>query len=240
MDFRTAITVVRSNSSLPDSLMLRLYGLYKRATVGAPDPSQRPGLFDFRGRAKYDAWASTESFNQESAMQAYVDLVISDVVGGHSQSRGSDAEDVNCSESDSTVKESGISFQVSVSKMEHPKDDADSARLSKAMILARDGLFDELRTLLEGDDTMADEMCRRDPCTGMTALFFACDRGHYDIVRYLLERGANINERDSLGQTALHVAAAASGKGKLFDFLVHCGGDESIPDFDGVLPIDLI
>jgi hypothetical protein len=46
---------------------------------------------------------------------------------------------------------------------------------------------------------------------GMTALFPACDRGHLEVVKLLLERGANVNVRDSFyGQTPFQ---SALGKG---------------------------
>lgn len=36
-------------------LQLELYGLFKQGTVGDVDTS-RPGLFDLKGKAKWDAW----------------------------------------------------------------------------------------------------------------------------------------------------------------------------------------
>lgn len=54
--------------------LLELYGLFKQATQGDVS-GDRPGGFDFRGAAKYDAWASRRGMTQEEAMRAYVDLV---------------------------------------------------------------------------------------------------------------------------------------------------------------------
>jgi diazepam-binding inhibitor (GABA receptor modulator, acyl-CoA-binding protein) len=54
--------------------MLELYGLFKQATVGDTN-SKRPGMLDFKGRAKYDAWAGRKGMSSEVAMQTYVDLV---------------------------------------------------------------------------------------------------------------------------------------------------------------------
>jgi len=54
--------------------LLRLYALYKQATVGDVE-GKRPGMMDFRGRAKYDAWADLEGLETEAAMQQYIDLV---------------------------------------------------------------------------------------------------------------------------------------------------------------------
>jgi len=54
--------------------MLRLYALYKQGSVGDAT-GDRPGMMDFVGRAKYDAWADVAGMSQVDAMEAYVDLV---------------------------------------------------------------------------------------------------------------------------------------------------------------------
>jgi diazepam-binding inhibitor (GABA receptor modulating acyl-CoA-binding protein) len=57
---------------------LRLYGLYKRATVddvgGGERTSERPGIFNLDGRMKWDAWKEADALTKEEARQAYVDL----------------------------------------------------------------------------------------------------------------------------------------------------------------------
>ena len=57
-----------------DEDMLRLYALYKQASSGDVT-GDRPGAFDFVGRAKYDAWARLKGTTQDKARQSYVDLV---------------------------------------------------------------------------------------------------------------------------------------------------------------------
>jgi acyl-CoA-binding protein len=54
--------------------LLKLYALYKQATKGDAE-GKRPGMMDFVGRAKYDAWAALEGTSQDEAKQGYVDLV---------------------------------------------------------------------------------------------------------------------------------------------------------------------
>ena len=54
--------------------MLELYALFKQATVGDAN-TKRPGVLDFKGRAKYDAWAERKGMSSEAAMQTYVELV---------------------------------------------------------------------------------------------------------------------------------------------------------------------
>ena len=59
----------------PDNeTLLRLYALYKQATVGDVT-GKRPGFMDMVGQAKYDAWAKVKGNSKDAAMQAYIDLV---------------------------------------------------------------------------------------------------------------------------------------------------------------------
>ena len=44
--------------------LLQLYALYKQATVGDVSGS-RPGMIDFKGRAKFDAWAGKKGRPRE-------------------------------------------------------------------------------------------------------------------------------------------------------------------------------
>ncbi|MBL8911954.1 MAG: acyl-CoA-binding protein [Archangium sp.] len=54
--------------------LLELYALYKQATAGDVSGS-RPGMMDFKGRAKFDAWAKKKGTGKEAAMTAYVGVV---------------------------------------------------------------------------------------------------------------------------------------------------------------------
>ena len=54
--------------------LLELYALYKQATVGDVSGS-RPGMMDFKGRAKFDAWTKRKGSTRDAAMTAYVALV---------------------------------------------------------------------------------------------------------------------------------------------------------------------
>ena len=53
--------------------MLELYALYKQGTAGDVS-SARPGMFDVRGRAKWDAWNGKKGMPPEGARDAYVAL----------------------------------------------------------------------------------------------------------------------------------------------------------------------
>jgi diazepam-binding inhibitor (GABA receptor modulating acyl-CoA-binding protein) len=74
-EFVTAQARVKTLKATPGpSELLDLYALYKQATVGDVS-GERPGLLDFKGRAKFDAWASRRGTTREGAMTAYTALV---------------------------------------------------------------------------------------------------------------------------------------------------------------------
>ena len=57
----------------------KLYGLYKQATVGDVNIGiisvifvDRPGMFDFTGKAKWDAWNANKGKSQDQAKHEYV------------------------------------------------------------------------------------------------------------------------------------------------------------------------
>ncbi len=54
--------------------LLELYAFYKQATSGDVTGS-RPGMMDFKGRAKFDAWATKKGTAKDAAMTKYVALV---------------------------------------------------------------------------------------------------------------------------------------------------------------------
>jgi acyl-CoA-binding protein len=55
-----------------NELKLEFYALYKQATEGDVS-GKRPGMMDFVGRAKYDAWEQVKGMSSEQAMQQYID-----------------------------------------------------------------------------------------------------------------------------------------------------------------------
>ena len=73
--FDASAQAVQALTQRPDNdTLLKLYAYYKQATIGDVS-GKRPGLIDFAGRAKYDAWATMKGMPKDQAMQAYIDLV---------------------------------------------------------------------------------------------------------------------------------------------------------------------
>ncbi len=70
--FTKAAKDVKALDARPsDRDLLELYALYKQATEGDVSGT-RPGALDFKGRAKYDAWAKKKGTSKDDAMKAYV------------------------------------------------------------------------------------------------------------------------------------------------------------------------
>ena len=73
--FNQALTDSKNLPERPDNMtLLKIYALFKQGSVGDV-AGERPGMTDFVGRAKFDAWAELAGTSQEMAMQEYVDLI---------------------------------------------------------------------------------------------------------------------------------------------------------------------
>jgi len=74
-DFVAAQSRVKTLSRTPETgELLELYALYKQGSSGDVTGS-RPGMLDFKGRAKYDAWVGKKGVVKDAAQRAYVELV---------------------------------------------------------------------------------------------------------------------------------------------------------------------
>lgn len=75
MTFEEAVSRSKNLSERPSNEnLLLLYALYKQAVEGNVQ-GDRPGGFDFKSIAKYDAWAAQKGKNRDLAAQEYVALV---------------------------------------------------------------------------------------------------------------------------------------------------------------------
>ncbi len=73
--FEQASKDVTELSEAPDNAAkLKLYALYKQASAGDCTGS-RPGMMDFVGRAKYDAWKELAGLTLDEAKEKYIAFV---------------------------------------------------------------------------------------------------------------------------------------------------------------------
>ena len=57
-----------------NELKLDMYSLFKQATEGDVT-GKRPGMTNFVGRAKWDAWNKLKGMSAEDAMQTYIEKI---------------------------------------------------------------------------------------------------------------------------------------------------------------------
>ncbi|WP_034297103.1 acyl-CoA-binding protein [Herbaspirillum sp. RV1423] len=73
--FEQTLAESKNLSERPDNMtLLKMYGLYKQGSSGDVQ-GDRPGMTDFVGRAKWDAWEALKGLPQEEAQQQYIDLI---------------------------------------------------------------------------------------------------------------------------------------------------------------------
>ena len=71
-DFQAAVAAFGTLTKDPGpQVKLALYALYKQATEGDVQ-GKRPGMMDFVGRAKFDAWAALAGTSAEDAAADYI------------------------------------------------------------------------------------------------------------------------------------------------------------------------
>ncbi|ARS36263.1 acyl-CoA-binding protein [Pontibacter actiniarum] len=74
-EFESAVAKSKTLSERPSNdVLLKLYALYKQASEGDVN-TERPGGFDFKNIAKWDAWKKQEGKSQEEAREEYVQYV---------------------------------------------------------------------------------------------------------------------------------------------------------------------
>ncbi len=72
--FEQAVHYVQNaqgNFKPSNDVKLEFYALFKQATEGDVS-GKKPGLTDFVGRAKYNAWESVKGMSKDKAMQSYI------------------------------------------------------------------------------------------------------------------------------------------------------------------------
>ena len=74
-EFLEAAENVKKLTARPsDQELLDLYGYFKQATVGDVN-TDRPGMFDLKGKYKWDNWNSRKGMSKEDAEAKYIEMV---------------------------------------------------------------------------------------------------------------------------------------------------------------------
>ena len=75
MSFEQAAQAIKDSAKqdvkMKDEELLQIYGLYKQGTVGDNNTAQ-PGMLDFKGKGKWNAWNGLKGKSKEEAQAEYI------------------------------------------------------------------------------------------------------------------------------------------------------------------------
>ncbi|CDS07446.1 hypothetical protein LRAMOSA01395 [Lichtheimia ramosa] len=209
------------NIKLSDDEKLKLYGLYKQATIGDCNIA-KPNLFQFVARAKWDAWNDLKGVSKDEAAETYVKRV-EELDVGWSRQGEYDVQDQSSSEDD---HKQGLGN--SVSKLSYGDDqDVDKSQQGFFDYVCNDDI-DNVRKYIT---VHQQEVNERDD-QGLSALHHACDRGYVKMIDLLVELGADVNIKSDEGETPMHYACI-SEQLEAAKQLIKYGCDTTVKDESG-------
>jgi acyl-CoA-binding protein len=215
--FSEASETVKEFVNIDTTTMLRLYGLYKQATLGTCNIS-KPGIFNYTARQKWEAWNALGTTSLNDAKSQYIELVDS-LASSHKKGT-------------SSVKKTSA-FGVTVScmaKMDQELDDSDKTIFD----WLKEGKIEHVSSMLSVNPSLIDQRDENE----MALIHWAADRGDTSMINLLAKKGADVNVTDGDGQTPLHYAFAC-GHDECIRFLEELHANQNIRDHNGMLPSEL-
>lgn len=72
-DFKQAVDDISNKvkKTMSDEELKEIYALFKQGSIGDVN-TDRPGMLDFKGKAKWDAWSGKKGMTQDKAKEEYV------------------------------------------------------------------------------------------------------------------------------------------------------------------------
>ncbi|RPD81921.1 ankyrin [Lentinus tigrinus ALCF2SS1-7] len=208
-----------SLSSVSNATKLELYAIFKYLTVSSTPNVPKPSIFDFTGKAKWEAWQTAGKTYQDpsDAEKRYLEIARSlgwvegkaeepkPATTKESEDGGEeDIWDKSDDEGESMKpKREGGAMGRTTSTMTMEDDKGSSSALSN---LAVAGDVSVMLAYFHGQPD-ADVNARDE--NGYTPLHLAADRGHLEVVDILLKRGANPEIKDPDEFTAKELAEIA-------------------------------
>ena len=218
-EFEIACDYVASQD-LDTKLKLLLYGLYKQALNGdAPENLEISGPVRL---AMANAWKREKGKTREEAAQDYVALLDKHRKGWRKFIDDEESGGASDFEEYPSAKFSKLSEPTKRTPKAEPSalvEDNDLKGLEK-YLSKHPGEIDALNS------------------DGLAALHIAVDRGHLEIVKFLVSKKAKINITDPYGDTPLHFAAVLD-RLEIAKLLVNAGADKNARNFSGDIPVDM-
>ena len=225
--FNEASKAARNLRMLDQRDQLMMYGLYKQALLGDVDANNSnstapPSKLNVVTRAKYDAWKKFTGLPKEFAMQKYCEVVYHFVNGGVS-SFGENEDDDNNADvvypDDEDVDEDGCPI--------HQDDDDIDDSLDLGMMGIRQST---LSNVLPSNKLQSNEELGSSPEIRLRNAALSSDKV---ALEQAIQEGANLNDADESGQTALHFSAD-KGCIDCMRLLLNAGANVNATDQDGI------
>ena len=217
-EFKSAASFLRGIAGqMEPKDLLYFYARFKQANEG-PNNSAKPGFFDFQGKQKWQAWKDLGDMPAEQAMKEYIAKL---------QEKDPEWGGKTPLEEKSWV---------SVSAMAPPEEEQIADQDKTLLDWVKEGNLREVQRCVRED---SDLLSKVDAESSMAPLHWAADRGFADLVRVLIGEGADVNQIDGEGQTALHFAASCGHVDVVNELLKAEGIDASLCDNDGLRAADV-
>ncbi|VDK19591.1 unnamed protein product [Anisakis simplex] len=188
------------------------------------DARNRPGVFDWKGREKFDSWARLgNAVSREDAMRGYINKV----------------HELNLGWQPSKKYTSGFGIRPSTLANSTSDEDIEGASGLRSDVIewfsaVSMGNLSKVSEMLKANNEL---LVERDE-NQVTAMHHAADRGNVQMIECLLLAGADISIQDYDGQTPLHYAVSCSHRDAVEALLRH-GADPTIADFEGNCAVDI-
>ncbi|KAF8610656.1 ankyrin [Ceratobasidium sp. AG-I] len=203
--FQSAVEYINhipASTNISTTIQLQLYAAYKCVTAGVRPTASRPSFFDMSGRAKWDAWDSFSKTLEDEVdpVQAAEERYIQQArnLGWHEGQEIPSNSQEGERRSGGGGGGMGTSVSVPVGNDTASVEDSVHGFAISGNIGGLEALLDEQPALVNARDEFE-----------YTPLHLAADRGHLDVIRLLLSRGADTTLKDQDGDTGLEIAAVA-------------------------------
>ncbi|KAI0756725.1 ankyrin [Daedaleopsis nitida] len=215
-DAAAYLSKASSLSSVSNTIKLELYGIFKYLSVSPTPNVPKPSIFDFAGKAKWEAWQSagkTYEGRPADAEKRYLEIAGS---LGWMEGRGAQTETKKIKEK-APKDEDDIWDSDSEERVSGGEGSA-MGRITSTMVMEREESSSALSNIaIAGDTEALQTYFQQHPDANVNALdengyaplHLAADRGHIDVVKLLLDRGADARIKDEDEFTAKELAHIA-------------------------------